>query len=138
MPHSDDQLVRRIPTVDEYLHLRDIAGLSPFTAEAARIGLAGSIFGTVIEHDGQAIGMGRIIGDGGCFFQVTDIAVDPNHQGRGLGKMIMSALMKYVQTALPGSAYVSLIADLPADRLYAQYGFQDVAPGSVGMAFRRN
>ncbi|MFD2882298.1 hypothetical protein ACFTAO_51075 [Paenibacillus rhizoplanae] len=30
--------------------------------------------------------MGRVIGDGGCFFQVTDIAVKPSFQGRGLGK----------------------------------------------------
>lgn len=77
--------------------------------------------------------MGRIIGDGGCFFQITDIAVDPVHQGRGLGKAIMAALMEHVAT-LPASAYISLIADRPADSLYAQYGFRDVGPASVGMA----
>ncbi|WP_373454357.1 hypothetical protein [Cereibacter changlensis] len=27
--------------------------------------------------------MGRLIGDGGCFFQIVDIAVDPSHQGQG-------------------------------------------------------
>lgn len=91
----------------------------------------------VIEDRGRAIGMGRIIGDGGCFFQITDIAVDPAWQGRGFGKRIMAALMDHVREALPDTAYVSLIADKPADRLYAQYGFADVGPRSIGMAHRR-
>lgn len=130
-------LVTRLPSVDEYLHLRDIAGLSPFSPEAAQIGLPRSIYAVVIEDQGCAIGMGRIIGDGGCFFQITDIAVDPAYQGRGLGKRIMAALMDHVHGALPDTAYVSLIADKPADRLYTQYGFADVGPASVGMALRR-
>jgi ribosomal protein S18 acetylase RimI-like enzyme len=80
--------------------------------------------------------MGRLIGDGGCFFQIVDIAVDPRHQGKGLGKAIMSRLMAYVTEALPSSAYVSLIADVPANRLYEQYGFKETAPASLGMAYR--
>lgn len=137
MIHSDYSAIWRCPTVEEYLHLRNIAGLSPFSPEAARIGLPRSIFAVVIEDRGRAVGMGRIVGDGGCFFQITDIAVDPVHQGRGLGKRIMTELMEHVRTALPASAYVSLIADKPADRLYVQYGFQDVGPASVGMARKR-
>lgn len=127
----------RRPTVEEYLHLRDIAGLSPFAADAARIGLAGSIFAVVIRHQDQTVGMGRIIGDGGCFFQITDIAVDPAHQGRGLGKRIMAALMDHVRDTLPASAYVSLMADVPANALYRQFGFHETAPRTVGMAYRR-
>ncbi|MFN7125708.1 MAG: GNAT family N-acetyltransferase, partial [Allorhizobium sp.] len=37
---------------------------------------------------------------------------------------------------LPKSAYVSLIADVPANRLYSQFGFDETAPRSVGMARR--
>jgi ribosomal protein S18 acetylase RimI-like enzyme len=80
--------------------------------------------------------MGRLIGDGGCFFQVVDIAVEPQHQGRGLGKAIMSAIMNYVNIELPSSAYVSLIADVPANKLYEQFGFNETAPRSLGMAYR--
>jgi len=128
--------VSRRPSVEEYLHLRAIAGLSPFTNSAAAQGLEGSIYAVVVLHEGAAIGMGRLIGDGGCFFQVVDIAVEPEHQGRGLGKVIMSSIMNYVTTALPSSAYVSLIADVPANKLYEQYGFRETAPRSLGMAYR--
>ncbi len=130
-------MVERRPTLDEYLGLRSRAGLNAFSRKAAEQGLKGTIHAVVVERDGVAIGMGRLIGDGGCFFQVVDIAVDPAHQGRGVGKAIMAALTAYIDRALPASAYVSLIADVPANRLYEKYGFVSTAPRSVGMARRK-
>lgn len=129
-------IVRRTPTTEEYLHLRAVAGLSPFSEQAAKNGLPGTVFAAVVLHENTAVGMGRLIGDGGCFFQVVDIAVHPNHQGRGLGKRIMEAIMGYIDRELPASAYVSLIADVPANRLYEQFGFKETAPRSLGMAYR--
>lgn len=122
------------PQLADYMRLRKISGLTPFAEEAARIGLKGTIFGVSVRREDDVIGMGRIIGDGGCFFQVTDIAVDPAHQGQGLGKRIMGALTDYMWASLPQSAYVSLIADVPANRLYEQFGFKETAPRSVGMS----
>jgi GNAT superfamily N-acetyltransferase len=86
-------------------------------------------------HEGRAIGMGRIIGDGGLSFVVVDIAVEPEHQGRGLGKRIMGALDAWLKANTLDSAHVSLIADGEAKHLYAQYGFADVGPASVGMHY---
>jgi ribosomal protein S18 acetylase RimI-like enzyme len=123
----------RIPAIDDYLRLRKVSGLSPFSREAAEKGLPNSVFGVCLMRGDETVGMGRIIGDGGCFFQVTDIAIQPEHQGRGLAKWIMTALSDFIAT-LPKSAYVSLIADVPANRLYAQFGFDETAPRSVGMA----
>ena len=122
--------------VETYLRLRSEAGLSGYTEEAARKGLAGTIFAVVLLSDDATIGMGRIVGDGGCFFQIVDIAVDPAFQGQGLGKQIMSELIAYLETNAPSFAYVSLIADVPANKLYEQFGFRETAPGSVGMARR--
>lgn len=130
------EIVSRTPTLDEYLHLRAAAGLSPFSEEAAVKGLAGTVFAVVVQHGADAVGMGRLIGDGGCFFQIVDIAVEPSHQGQGLGKMIMEELMTFVTNNLPASAYVSLIADIPANRLYEKFGFVETAPRSLGMARR--
>lgn len=136
MPDASYKVVSRTPTIDEYMQLRAAAGLSAFSAEAAAKGLAGTIFAVVLEQDGRLVGMGRLIGDGGCFFQIVDIAVTPSDQGRGLGKMIMAALMEHVTGQLPATAYVSLIADVPAHKLYAQFGFVETAPRSLGMARR--
>lgn len=127
---------KRTPTLAEYMYLRAAAGLSAFSDEAARKGLTGTVFAVVLEQGNRVVGMGRLIGDGGCFFQVVDIAVDPPDQGQGLGKAIMRELMEFVTVHLPASAYVSLIADVPANRLYEKFGFVETAPRSLGMARR--
>jgi GNAT superfamily N-acetyltransferase len=126
-------LIREAPGPDAYRRLRDVAGLSPKSAEAAAAGLANTWFGVTVLHEGQAVGMGRIVGDGGCFFQIVDMAVAPEHQGRGLGKMIMQALLEEYDTRAPATAFLSLIADGEAHHLYRQYGFVETAPRSIGM-----
>ena len=79
------------------------------------------------------MGMGRIIGDGGLFFQVVDVAVEPAHQGKGVGKTIMGALISELRRRVPAEANVSLSADGEAYRLYEQFGFGATAPRSIGM-----
>lgn len=128
-------LVPRTPSTGDYCRLRKIAGLAPRSAAAADRGLAGTLFAATIEHDREIVGMGRVIGDGGCFYQIVDMAVDPAHQGQGLGKAIMAALMAFVHETVPPTAYVSLIADGDAKYLYEKFGFVPVMPESIGMAF---
>ncbi|MEQ1944610.1 GNAT family N-acetyltransferase [Mesorhizobium sp. VNQ89] len=131
---SDYTLVVGIPTIETYRRLRNVSGLSGKTVEAAERGLPNTIHAVTLVCDGEAVGMGRVIGDGGCFYQITDIAVHPRHQGKGLGKKIMQALMEYLRATAPETAYVSLIADGPAKHLYEKFGFKPTAPASIGMA----
>lgn len=77
--------------------------------------------------------MGRVIGDGGSFFQVVDVAVAPDHQGQGLGTRIMEALMAQLRSEAPATAQVSLLADGTAHGLYERFGFRLTAPASLGM-----
>jgi ribosomal protein S18 acetylase RimI-like enzyme len=126
----------RPPAVVDYMRLRAAAGMSARSVEGAEIGLPNSWFGVTIRHEGRAVGMGRVIGDGGTAFQIVDIVVEPDHQKRGLGNRIMAALMEQLTTRAPANAYVSLIADGDAQYLYAQYGFAPTAPESIGMYWR--
>lgn len=128
-------LAEGFPGADDYRRLRVAAGLSPRSAEAAARGLPNTLFGVRVLHGGRVVGMGRIIGDGGCFFTVVDIAVDPAHQKRGLGKRIMAALDAWLRANAPVSSNVSLFADGQARRLYAKYGFVEAGPASVGMDY---
>ena len=133
---SELSYTSEVPGVDEFVDLRTSAGLSRNDREAARKGLAGTCF-SVCVRDGQSLlGMGRVIGDGGCFYQVVDIAVHPDYQRRGIGLEIMRRLMDQLRAHAPKTAYVSLIADGTATKLYEKFGFQQTAPASVGMALR--
>jgi GNAT superfamily N-acetyltransferase len=137
MIHEDPdyQLLVGTPAVDDYRRLREIAGLSLKSQEAAERGLPNTIFAATIRYCADTVAMGRVVGDNGCFYQIVDIAVDPVHQGKGLGKIIVASLVDFVQSEAPDGAYVSLIADGPAKYLYAKFGFEPVAPESIGMAF---
>ena len=134
MTEEEYELVEATPSSDDYRRLRVAAGLSARSAEAAAVGLPNTICAVVIEQDGRAIGMGRIVGDRGLFYQIVDIAVDPKHQKRGLGKRIVGALVDHLrQTALP-SAYIGLIADGEAHRLYSLFDFKPTGPLAIGMS----
>ncbi|MGW4425908.1 GNAT family N-acetyltransferase [Streptosporangium sp. NPDC004631] len=108
--------------------------MSAKSQAAAEAGLAGTWYGVTVFHKDEPVGMGRIIGDGGCFFQIVDICVLPQHQGQGLGKEIMRALVAELGERASSTAYVSLIADGDARHLYEKFGFTETAPASVGMA----
>ncbi len=128
-------LVERFPDAEDYVRLRSAAGMDPKTLEAARRGLPNTLYGVQLRRGDQVVGMGRVIGDNGCFFVVVDIAVIPELHGRGLGKRIMAALDAWLTTNVPASAYVSLGADGDAKYLYEKFGFVDTTPDTVNMEY---
>ena len=128
-------LVERFPDVETYCALRTAAGMSPKSHAAARLGLPNTLYGVSLLYGDEVVGMGRVIGDGGCFFVVVDIAVVPELQGRGLGTRILAALDTWLQANVPPSAYVTLVADGDAKHLYAKFGFVETAPHSVNMEY---
>lgn len=125
------------PSVNDYIRIRLAAGLSEKTKEAAEIGLNNSLFSVVVFDGLNPVGIGRVIGDGGCFFEIVDIAVLPQHQGQGLGTRIMETLMDYIHEHAPKSAYVSLMADHDTPEFYEKFGFKRAEmPKSAGMYLR--
>lgn len=134
-PLANVVLVERFPGVADYMRMRALAGLSPKSEAASQRGLARTSHGVSLLRGGEVVGMGRIVGDDGCFYFVVDIAVDPGLQGRGLGKRIMAALDAWLRANAPATAHVSLFADGEAKRLYAKYGFAQ-SEHSVGMFYR--
>jgi GNAT superfamily N-acetyltransferase len=128
------QVINEVPSVENYIEIRLAAGLSRKSEEAATIGLKNSLHSVVVYHDATPIGIGRIIGDGGCFFEVTDMAVLPEHQGKGVGRLIMQALMDWLQENAPKTAFVSLFADHGTPEFYQKFGFTMAElPKSSGM-----
>ncbi|SDK96697.1 Acetyltransferase (GNAT) domain-containing protein [Lentzea albidocapillata subsp. violacea] len=128
------RLVMQPPSVDDYLRLRKESGLSARTREEAENGINGAWAAASVIHveSGETAGMGRVLGDGGWYFVIIDMAVLPRHQRKGIGDAIMTALLERIRESSPG-AQVSLLADPPGRRLYARHGFVESAPSSIGM-----
>src|SRR5262245_54762526 len=135
-PATDYALATTTPSVADYLRLRAESGLTPKTPAQAEAALPGSWATCHVLHQAtnQNVGMGRVIGDGGWYFHIVDMAVLPAHQHRGLGDLMLTYLLYAIRQATPTGAYVSLMADAPGRRLYQRHGFQPTAPRSIGMA----
>jgi len=128
------RLVMEPPSVDDYLRLRKESGLSARTREEAENGINGAWASAIVIHveSGETAGMGRVLSDGGWYFHIIDMAVLPDHQRKGVGDAILTALLDRIEAHAP-NAYVNLLADPPGRRLYERHGFTESAPGSVGM-----
>jgi len=124
------------PSVPDYVRLRAEAGLTPKTPAQAEAALPGSWAACHVVHraTNETVAMGRVIGDGGWYFHVVDMAVLPAHQRRGIGGLVLTHLLDVIRQAAPPGAYVSLMADPPGRRLYERHGFRPTAPRSIGMA----
>lgn len=122
-----------VPKVMDYISLRLRTGMGAKDPSKAETALANSLFCVSIMDRGSFVGFGRIVGDGGITYIVSDIMVDPEYQGKGIGKMIMKEIDRYLEKNTDGYAYVCLIANKPADKLYLQFGFEYVEPKSCGM-----
>ncbi|XPS94309.1 hypothetical protein M3J09_003630 [Ascochyta lentis] len=140
---GDYTIVEGLPKPQVYHDLRKLAGMTPPPLEAVPRALENSFVGILAYEtkamldestpspDQNPVAMGRLLGDKSLFLLLCDVAVHPEHQRRGLGKGIMKALVDYVDANAP-HAYVSLVAEPAAQKLYPQYGFKDVQP-SIGM-----
>ena len=127
------------PTLEEYLHLRTASGLTPTTADQGRGALANSwSWCHVRSSEGEAVAMGRVLGDGGWYFHVADMATLPAHQGNGLGRRVLTHLLTDIDERAPANPYITLMADAPGRRLYASMGFVETAPRSLGMRLARS
>ena len=130
-------LTHAVPDVAEYNRVRKAAGLTVKDETAARQGLEGTLFGVSVFHEEGLVGIGRVIGDGGLFFDIVDMAVVSEHQGRGVGDLIMRALMGYIDQHARPSSIVCLMANRGIAGFYEKYGFRARDPDMPGMIIRK-
>ena len=130
------ELRETTPSVAAFRRLRRDAGMTDRSREAVERGLPNTTYGVhVVETEtGSAVGMARIVGDGGSIFHLSDTAVAAAHQGRGIGTAMMDALVAWLRANAPEGAFVDLLADV--DGFYERWGFERTAPASRAMGIR--
>jgi GNAT superfamily N-acetyltransferase len=127
------RLVDRVATLQEYRHICTQVGWAEMmNFEAAAVALPRSLYGVVAMRDDLAVGMGRIVGDGAIFYYLQDVAVLPDHQGRGLGTRIVDRLVTLVKENEPEKAFFGVFAAQGTLPFYQRFGF-DVYPALTGM-----
>jgi GNAT superfamily N-acetyltransferase len=131
---DDLRLEPLAPSLDDYLELRRESGLTPKRPEQGAPALVNSwAWRRIVDATGRSVAMGRVVGDGGWYFLVADMATLPSHQRRGLGRRILEDLLAEIRAKAPEGAYVTLLADPPGQALYRSLGFEQPTNGSVTM-----
>ncbi|MCU0280027.1 MAG: GNAT family N-acetyltransferase [Candidatus Nanopelagicales bacterium] len=132
------QLLPEPPSVSEYVRLRRECGLTPRTAEQAAPALANSWAWVHVRVDNEAVAMGRVIGDGGWYFHIADMATLPAHQRKGIGRLVLQTLLDRIHEAAPGTPWITLFADEPGVPLYRSMGFVDSGCRGMELGVRPN
>jgi GNAT superfamily N-acetyltransferase len=79
----------------------------------------GSLCFAVFHHQRQ-VGFARVITDAATFAYLADVFIDENYRGQGLGKWLVSVILKY--PSLQGLRRF-MLSTKDAHGLYAQFGF---------------
>lgn len=77
------QLMYEVPAAEDYVSLRLRSGMDNKDVERSRIALKNSLLTISMYDKEKLIGFGRVVGDGGITYVVSDIMVDREYQRRG-------------------------------------------------------
>ena len=124
------EFTSRIPTPAQYNLLRIRSGMSSREQDPERVAraLQGSSFICSVWENGEMIGFGRVVDDGGICFSVNDIMVDRQYQRRGIADRIMTMIDGYLDENADEMSFVTLLAKIPADHIYARHRFEYIDP----------
>jgi GNAT superfamily N-acetyltransferase len=127
---AEQKVIARAPTRDEYERLcRAVGWGDDVNYAAADVALANSLFHVVVEIDGETAGMARVIGDGGMFFYVQDVAVAPEHQAKGVGTRMMDAIHDWLVANAPSKAQAFVFEADGRQGFYQRLGYARTGRG---------
>ncbi|SHI65372.1 GNAT family N-acetyltransferase [Clostridium intestinale] len=132
------QVVYGAPSAEDYVSLRLRSGMGNKDLKRSEIALNNSLFIVALYDEEKLIGFGRVVGDGGITYVVSDIMVDKDYQRRGLAEQIMKAIDGYFEENTYEDSYICLIANHPADLLYNKHKFEYLPENKYGMLRNQN
>ena len=110
---------------EEYMKLRQKVGWCEFPLEEATAGIVNSYMVLCARDNGRAVGVMRLLWDGGYIAFLSDVIVDPEYQGRGIGKVLVErSIQKIKDDIKPGyKVKFNLMAAKGKESFYEKFGF---------------
>ena len=122
---------------EDYCRLRESVGWTNFSKEQTQAALSNRLYIVAVFENSQAVGMGRLIGDG-MYLVIADIVVNPVYQGKGIGSKIVSMLIEYTTKELPdgGRTSIQLISEKGKEPFYEKLGFKRIPNDFCGSGMK--
>ena len=121
-------------TSEEYMGLRRRVGWCEFPLEEAQAGIDNSYMITCARDEEKAIGVVRLLWDGGYIAFLSDVIVDPDYQGQGIGKKLVESVIQRVKADMkPGyKVKMCLMAAKGKEPFYEKFGFSERPNENLG------
>lgn len=116
---------------NELSALYDAAPLGNKNSSSLKTSFTNSMFKCFVYENGRLVGVGRALADGADCSYICDVALLPSHQGRGLGKQIVTKLVELSR----GHKKIILYSVPGKESFYKQLGFRRM---STAMAIFEN
>jgi ribosomal protein S18 acetylase RimI-like enzyme len=127
------KIIYEKPTAEDYVSLRLRSGMGKKDLQRSHIALNNSLFTVSLYDEEKLIGFGRVVGDGGITYVVSDIMVDSEYRRMGYAEQIMKEIDSYFEANTNEDSFICLIANNPADQLYHKHQFEYLPDNKCGM-----
>ena len=114
-------------TAEEYMELRRKVGWCEFPMEEAQAGIDNAYMIICVRDDQKAVGVVRLLWDGGYVAFLSDVIVDPEYQGQGIGRTLVEAVIKRIKDDMkPGyKVKLNLNSAKGKEPFYEKFGFKE-------------
>lgn len=114
-------------TPELFLDLYTSVGWEPPVIQQVKEALKNTVATFTAYENNNAVGMVRLIGDGGMSFYIKDFAVIPSFQSQGVGSILIESIEKYIKEKIDSNWAVSLelISTKEAVEFYKKKGFEE-------------
>ena len=89
--------IKNYINLNDYQNIRKEIGWNDLMDSQIQRAIDNSMFNVSIYENGECLGVGRIVGDKTLKGMLTDIMVPPRAQGKGVGKLIVTTLIKQLE-----------------------------------------
>ena len=112
-------------TAEEFIFLWEAVWGDGPSLEQTELAMKHTLFRVSIYDKDKIIAMARMIGDMGLNYYIKDVVVKPEYQKKGIGKMLINELMKYIggNGVKNTNIFVELCAMPDKISFYEQFGF---------------
>lgn len=118
-------------TAEEYMCMRKRVGWPAVSLPQAEKLLQNSAFKIAILHEQEVVGIARCIADNALLYLICDVMVEPQVQGKGIGRRMLKQLIKNIRAqikTMPARIYVMSLKG--KEGFYKSLGFtEDYATG---------
>ena len=94
-----------------------------------------SCFSVCAYDNDKIVGMARVLGDG-SYYTVYDVVVKQKYQGKGIGKILMTEIIKWYKSIEDDDTYLYLGASYGKEKFYEKFGFKSRPYGHIGAGMK--